>query len=67
MTLVFITTVLWSSTLKPFADYIGIGKDDNEGNEGNNLRLKMMGDDNNSKSEASVSNYHHIGLAFESS
>ena len=64
MTLVFITTVLGSSTLKPFANYIGIGKDDNEGN---NLRLKMMGDDSNSKSETSVSKYHHIGLAFESS
>lgn len=65
MTLVFITTVLGSSTLKAFATYIGIGKDD-DNEEGNGLRFRMMADEN-SKSETAVSKYHQIGLAFESS
>lgn len=41
MTIALITTIIGSSTLKPFADYIGIGSDNEERDE-NSVYNKMV-------------------------
>lgn len=57
-----VTTILGSSMLKSFAKFIGL---DDEPAEENPINYQRMLDDRISHSD-SMSNYHNIGLGYES-
>lgn len=63
MIVVMLTTILGSSLLKSFAKFIGL--DDEVESEGDAINYQRMLDDRLTHSE-SLSNYHNIGLGYES-